>query len=100
MAFSTFKGSVLNIINTVFDSTNNWLAVSLGSKLAGEDQTADVLKVENRFSYATITSATTTVVKSGAGFLHRIVVTGGTTGTIVAYDATSAAGTKVFDFDT
>jgi len=42
-----------------------------------------------------ITSNTTTVVKSGAGFLHAIVVTkaGGSANTITVYDNTAGSGT-------
>jgi hypothetical protein len=86
--------SALNV-----DASGNTL-VSQATLLAGEDIANDVIKTENRYSYATITTATTTTVKSGAGFLHRIVVTGGTTGTIVIYDNTAASGTKIADFDT
>lgn len=63
---------------------------------AAEDNTAGVLKVEHRYSYTHITTATTTVVKASAGFLHKIiwnksVATGATT----VYDNTSAAGNVV-----
>ena len=47
-----------------------------------------------------ISTATTTVVKTGAGLLHTIVVQGGTTGTIIGYDNTAASGTILFSFDT
>ena len=40
-----------------------------------------------------ISTATTTVCKTGAGLLHTITVTGGTAGTIVVYDNTAASGT-------
>ena len=73
---------------------------SLATLIAGEDLTNDVLKIERRCSYVAISSATATVVKSGAGVLHRITVTGGTTGTIVIYDNTAGSGTKIADFDT
>jgi hypothetical protein len=73
---------------------------TLATKLAGEDLTNDVMKVEHQMRYATIATATTTTVKTGAGVLHNIIVTGGTTGTIVIYDNTAASGTKIADFDT
>lgn len=46
-----------------------------------------------------ISTAATTVVKNGKGSLHEIIVTGGTAGTITVYDNTSAAGTKIAEFD-
>lgn len=79
---------------------NGFLMTSLGTKIAGEDLTNDVIRVEHQMGYATISTATTTTVKTGAGVLHNIIVTGGTTGTIVIYDNTAGSGTKIADFDT
>lgn len=45
-----------------------------------------------------ISTATTTTCKSGSGFLHTIVVTGGTAGTIDVYDNTAGSGTKLAAF--
>ena len=50
-------------------------------------------KVEMRNNATVISTATTTVCKTGAGLLHTITVTGGTAGTIVVYDNTAASGT-------
>lgn len=60
-----------------------------------EDQTNGVAKVEQRFSYSNITSATTTTVKSGSGFLHAINVNSTAAGTITIYDNTAGSGTKI-----
>lgn len=65
-----------------------------------EDNVAGVAKTEQRFSPTYISTATTTTVKSGSGFLHRIIVNGGTTGTITIYDNTAASGTIIAAFDT
>lgn len=65
-----------------------------------EDNVAGVAKTEQRFSATYISTATTTTVKSGAGFLHRLVVNGGTTGTIIIYDNTAGSGTIIASFDT
>lgn len=46
-----------------------------------------------------ISTATTTVVKSEAGTLGCIVVTGGTAGTIVVYDNTAGSGKVIASFD-
>ncbi len=63
---------------------------------AYEDNTAGVAKVEHRYSYTHITTATTTVVKASAGFLHKIIWNKGVaTGVTTVYDNTSAAGTVV-----
>lgn len=68
---------------------------TLVEKLAGEDITNDVLKVEERFSYNNITTATTTTVKTGAGFLHSITINTTAAGTITIYDNTAGSGTKI-----
>lgn len=47
------------------------------------------------FNYTNITTATTTVVKSGTGILHGIVINTTAAATITIYDNTSAAGTKI-----
>lgn len=83
---------------TVVDSAAKFMNVN-PYKLAGEDLTADVQKVEQRFNYTYIAAAATTVVKSGAGHLHRIVVEGGTAGAITVYDNTAGSGTIIAAFD-
>ncbi len=95
MALSSIKGTVQELLSTLADTTNNWLSVSLGSRFSGEDQTTDVLKVENRYAYANIATATTTVVKSGSGFLHTLTVNTTAAGTITIYDSTAASGNKI-----
>lgn len=70
------------------------LNVNSLTKIAGEDITDDVMKVEQQFSPAHITTATTTVVKSGAGLLHRVGVnTPVAAATITVYDNTAGSGT-------
>lgn len=87
------------IFNSVWDSVNSWLTVNLGSLISGEDEVANRLLVEARNNYAYISTAATTVVKASAGFLHSIVVNGGTAGTIVVYDNPSGTGTIIASFD-
>lgn len=60
-----------------------------------EDNVANVAKVEQRGSYAHIASATTTVVKSGAGFVHSITVNTTSAGAITVYDNTAGSGTVI-----
>jgi len=74
--------------------------MTIGTLLAGEDQTNNVLRVEFQFSRSVVT--TDTLVKTGAGFIHRIVCWGSdaaaTAGDIAVRDATSAgAGTIILD---
>lgn len=52
----------------------------------------------NPLNYTNISSATTTVVKSGKGVLARISINTTAAGAITVYDNTSAAGTKIATF--
>lgn len=69
--------------------------VKLSHKLGGEDTVVDVQKVEVRSASAIITTATTTVVKTGVGYLRSITILGGTMGAIDVYDNTVGSGTKL-----
>lgn len=65
---------------------------------AYEDNTNAVAKVEQRFSYLNIAAGqATTVVKSGAGFLHSITFNSAATATNVTtvYDNTAGSGTVI-----
>lgn len=75
---------------------SNLPGVTLRELIEGEDQANHVMKVEQQFTYTNITSATTTTVKSGAGFLHGITVnTAAAGGVITLYDNTAGSGTKI-----
>lgn len=79
------------------DSLGN-LNTNLYTKVAGEDVTNDVMKVEQQMTYTHITLAapTTTVVKSGAGLLHAVTINQAVaTGVITIYDNTAASGTVI-----
>lgn len=47
------------------------------------------------FNYTNITTATTTLVKSGQGQLRRVVVNTTAAATITIYDSLTATGTKI-----
>lgn len=47
-------------------------------------------------SYATVTQAAASTVKSGPAKLFGIIVTASTTGTVTIYDNTAASGTVLF----
>lgn len=80
----------------VLTDTLGQLQVTLGTKIAGEDLTNNIMVVEERYSYTNVATAATTVIKSGAGFLHAIVVnTPLATGTLTIYDNTAGSGTKI-----
>lgn len=82
-----------------FDSGGNQ-TMSLGTTIAGEDLTNNVLKTEERFSFSGITA--NTAVKSGAGFVHTVTFScndaAPTAGTIDIYDNTAGSGTKIFSW--
>ena len=86
-------------VNSVLFKGYSWKSQNtLGTTIAGEDIPSDVLKVEMRNNATYISTATTTVCKTGAGLLNTITVTGGTAGTIVVYDNTAASGTILASF--
>jgi len=79
------------------DSLGN-LKETLGTTIAGEDIPNDVLKVEQRNNATYISTATTTICKTGAGLLHAVNIQWTTTGTVIGYDNTAASGTIVFSY--
>jgi len=63
---------------------------------AYEDNTASRALVEQRNSFANITSATTTTVKVGAGFFHRLTINlAVASATVTMFDNTAGSGTKI-----
>lgn len=75
---------------------NRNIKVTLATLLAGEDLTNNVIKVEERFSYAGYTTAQAAVtIKSGAGFLHTVTIAGGTAGAVTIWDNTAGSGTVI-----
>lgn len=80
------------------DTSGN-IKATLATTIAGEDVPNDVLKVEQRYSNTHCTADT--LVKTGAGHLHAIVVSqpaaaAPTAGVLTVYDNTSEAGTVLF----
>ena len=65
--------------------------VDLGSLIAGEDLTNDVLKTEDRSTYTNISASA--LIKTGAGRLKGFMVNSHTSGTLKLWDNTSAATT-------
>lgn len=87
-------GSAGSSSRGIVDASGN-ATVTVGTLLAGEDQTNNRLMTLPKYSYNHITSAATTVVKGSAGVLHTIVVNTTAAGTITIYDNTAASGTVV-----
>lgn len=80
---------------SIYDGSGN-MWVSLGTKIAGEDQTNDVLKAEQQFTYTNITTQTTTTIKSGAGYLNGFVINTPVASAVwTIYDNTAGSGTKI-----
>lgn len=76
-------------------ATSNALHVADQAVHPGEDATLDRTWGGWKGSGSYISSATTTVVKSGAGVLHCITVTELAAGTITIYDSTTGSGTVI-----
>ena len=100
---STYLIGTYNITQpTLTSGGNSTLQVDVGGNLrqtlqtliAGEDLN-DVQKTEQRGNYFSITTAATTTVKTGAGFIYNLIVLGGTLGNVTAYDNTAGSGTVI-----
>ena len=76
------------------DSAGNQL-IGMGSLLAGEDLTNDVLKTEDRATYTNISASA--LIKTGAGRLKGFTVNSHTSGTLKLWDNTSAATTVLLN---
>lgn len=91
--------SMADVIVSAFSTVTNLLQTSLGTLLAGEDLTNDVIKTEQRYSYQLV--AADTLVKTGAGFLHTITFScndaAPTAGSVIVFDNTAESGTQIFN---
>jgi hypothetical protein len=74
----------------------------LKTLLSGEDQTANLIVVENRYNYININTNSTITIKNIPGFLHKVIInTKGTSANIATlYDNTVGSGTKIATIDT
>lgn len=76
------------------------LKTDLDTKLAGEDQTNDVMKTEQQFTGQMCTADTQ--VKAAAGFIHSVTFQCSdatpTAGSIIIYDNTAESGTQIVNF--
>jgi hypothetical protein len=78
-------------VNTLALDVNGNLKETLGTTIAGEDITNDVLKVESRSLY--LNGTTSQLVKTGSGRFFGVVVNSHTSGTLKFWDNTSAVTT-------
>lgn len=67
----------------------------LNPKLAGEDITNDVMKVEERATYTNITADT--LIKTGAGRFFGFIINSHTSGTLKVWDNTAASSTVLMN---
>lgn len=77
----------------IFVSDGGSARVTQSTLQAGEDITGDVQKVETRGTPAVISTATTTLIKTGPGNVNSVRVAGGVLGNVAIYDGTDATGT-------
>jgi hypothetical protein len=81
--------SLTKAIQDVWDSTNHLLKVSLVTALSAAVDS--ITTYPAGLSVTVISTATTTVIKSGSGTLGKVWVPGGTMGAVTVYDNTTAA---------
>lgn len=90
------KYSEQEIENLTLDTTNFLKKTSAGTASAGEDLQNDVLKISNNWNYTNITTATTTLIKSGVGRFGGLVINKAVaTAVITIYDNTAGSGTLI-----
>jgi hypothetical protein len=89
--------SLAKVLQDTWDSTNHFAKVSLATALTAASDSITSYPFGHSFSAFT-TAQTATVVKSGAGVLRAIIVTGGTAGTITVWDNTAGSGTLIATF--
>jgi len=90
--------SLIALVPTALTASGNYKTATneLNVLIAGEDIDNDVLKVESRYSFANITTQTSTVVKSGPGLLKRIIFGQAlASGVVAIYDNTAGSGTLI-----
>ena len=84
------------ILNAIYDVATKLVSVGLGLQIAGEDTNADVLKVEQQFSYANYTTSAANAPKSGPGLFHGVHVNStALLSAMTIYDNTAASGTII-----
>lgn len=85
-------------------TSSNWAvtAAQLPAALGSNTPANSLSVVAAGFSFANITTATTTAVKSGAGVLHTISINalGTVASTTTVYDNTAGSGTKIATINT
>ena len=86
---SGLKGDAIGNLNT------NQQTLLAGERLGGSSTGSDYLAVKIENSYTNITTATTTVIKTGAGWLHTLTINTTSAGAITIYDNTAASGAKI-----
>ncbi len=76
-------------------TTSTESSTSLGTKIAGEDLTNDVLKVRTPATYTNLSASA--LIKTGAGVVSGLVVNSHSSGTLKLWDNTSAATTVLLN---
>lgn len=90
------NGTLIGFIRGILTGVNSTVTNTSDTVV----NTADIVTNTSAFSYANITTSTTTVVKAAPGVLGKITVnTAGGAGTIIVYDNTSGAGSVIATLD-
>ena len=89
------KGTSTPQVDSVGNSRATLETLQAGERLGGSSTGNDYTAVKIENSYTNITTATTTVIKTGAGWLHTLTINTTSAGAITIYDNTAASGTKI-----
>lgn len=95
---SAYSSGFVNAFGMGYYGAPPYTITLLAQSIAGEDLTNNRIKTEDGYSVGTAAAAATTVIKSGAGLLQRIIFpTNVASGTAKIYDNTAASGTVLLD---
>lgn len=92
------SSAYIGLATTVNATSTAWIGLATVANTdpllrSGEDQTNDVMKTEQQFSYTALTSVSTIAIKASAGFLHLFNIGMPSCPTIIFYDNTTPNGT-------
>ncbi len=101
VAVAAGQGLMAASVPVAIASNQSAVPVSGTVQIGNTPNTTPIL-VQSSFPFNNITTATTTVVKSGAGVLHGVTVNtkGTVASTVTIYDNTAGSGSKIGIIDT
>jgi len=89
------KGTATPQVDSVGNQRATLETYISGERSAGSSTGSDYMNVRSENTYTSITTATTTLIKTGSGMLKSITILGGTGGLVSVFDNTAGSGTAL-----